>query len=338
MNDPLVSIIIPVYNKEFYLRKVIDNIYEQDYKNWELILVDDGSTDNSKIIIDEYANKDKRITVYYQSNHGVSYTRNQGMKYAKGEWIWFIDADDIPDKTFLSKTFMSEISEKTDLIVAYYSKVFSDGKKVNIVLDEQQYIQSEELPDLFMKYQYDSGFWGYLWNKLIRRSLVVDNDLEFEESLTLAEDLNFMVSVYRKCRSLYIMPEYAMDYTVDAQNSSALKETDYLKQLKIQRKIYNWIVIQRNRAQYAPFLKRQISYYVAFCFFYGFEKGESCKQIVEKLGDSEEIFPLLNENGIDNTMRPIVRLVKKKRWLWLDVYLRGRYTIRKLYRILLRKG
>ena len=132
---PLVSIIMPVYNKELYMRKTLENICNQDFKNWELIIVDDGSTDNGKVIIEEYVKRDKRIFAYYQKNRGVSDARNNGLEYAKGEWIWFVDSDDIPSKNFLSEVFKMDIVKGTDVIVGNYSKVFPDGKVENMIVD-----------------------------------------------------------------------------------------------------------------------------------------------------------------------------------------------------------
>ena len=93
------------------MRKTLENICNQDFKNWELIIVDDGSTDNGKVIIEEYVKRDKRIFAYYQKNRGVSDARNNGLEYAKGEWIWFVDSDDIlPDNTI--ETLMNLAEEK----------------------------------------------------------------------------------------------------------------------------------------------------------------------------------------------------------------------------------
>ena len=98
-----ISIIMPVYNKEKYLKNTIDSILKQEYKNFELIIVDDGSTDKSKYICDEYASKDSRIKVYHIKNEGVSNARNIGLKYATGDYIQFIDADDTINTNTFSK-------------------------------------------------------------------------------------------------------------------------------------------------------------------------------------------------------------------------------------------
>lgn len=335
---PLVSIIMPVYNKELYMRKTLENICNQDFKNWELIIVDDGSTDNGKVIIEEYVKRDKRIFAYYQKNRGVSDARDNGLEYAKGEWIWFVDSDDIPSKNFLSEVFKMDIVKGTDVIVGNYSKVFPDGKVENMIVDEQGRVHSKDFPALFMKYQYVSGYWGYLWNKLIRRSLIKENKLSFEVGLTLAEDLKFMVKVYQCCESIYILSQKAMQYTVNAQNSSIEKKIDYLAQLEIQKAIYSWIIEKRNCIQYKSVLQRQISYYVAFSVFYGFEEGILPKSIIGKISDSKKILSLISEEGIDHVMRPIVRYIKKKQWTQLYLYLYGRNIIRNIYRTIKRKG
>lgn len=95
MSDELVSIIIPVYNTELYLNKCIESVISQTYKNLEIILVDDGSTDNSVEICDEYARKDNRIKVIHQKNGGQALARNTAMKYVNGDYIVYIDSDDV---------------------------------------------------------------------------------------------------------------------------------------------------------------------------------------------------------------------------------------------------
>ena len=102
MDEKLVSIIIPIYNSEKYLKKCIDSILEQKYNNLEIILINDGSTDNSGKICDRLAIEDKRIKVIHKLNEGVSIARNKGLEMAKGEYIFFIDSDDYIDENIIS--------------------------------------------------------------------------------------------------------------------------------------------------------------------------------------------------------------------------------------------
>ena len=148
MGEIKISIIVPVYNGQKYIRTCLDSILNQTYKNIELIIINDGSTDNSKTIIEEYVKRDKRIVAYHQNNKGVSDARNKGLKYATGKWIWFVDSDDIPSKSFLSEVFKINLKRETDIIVGNYMKVFPDCKIENVILDEQGYIQNKDFPVL----------------------------------------------------------------------------------------------------------------------------------------------------------------------------------------------
>ncbi len=114
MNTPLISIIIPVYNIERYLRTCIDSILQQSFRNFELILVDDGSTDSSGAICDFYSQADSRVVSFHKKNEGVSVARNYGIDKAQSDWICFIDSDDWVEKDFLL-TFSKYLSDKKKL-------------------------------------------------------------------------------------------------------------------------------------------------------------------------------------------------------------------------------
>ena len=162
--SPKVSIIMPVYNKALYLQRTFDALVQQEFKDWELIVIDDGSTDESQEIIEQYVATDNRIRNKRQKNQGASQARNEGLKLACGEWIWFVDADDLPSYDFLNKAFsVKNDDDAIDLIIGFYSKMFPDGKMKQVDLEEQGVVSSKEIPDLFMKYQYETGYWGYLW-------------------------------------------------------------------------------------------------------------------------------------------------------------------------------
>ena len=116
---PKVSVIVPVFNTEKYISECIDSILAQTFPDWELILVDDDSKDNSNIVCDEYATKDSRVRVLHQPNGGVTSARSNGVKNAKGEWITFVDADDTLPVDAL-KTMMEDADDNTDIVIARY--------------------------------------------------------------------------------------------------------------------------------------------------------------------------------------------------------------------------
>lgn len=331
---PKVSIILPVYNKEEYLSSTLELLIHQSFKDWELIIVNDGSTDRSKNIIDSYAMFDSRIKVLSQENKGVAVARNIGMSYAIGEWIWFVDADDLPDKEFLSYVFSRNYPDEIGIIVANFESIENNSTVCRTAIQEKGEISYKQFPDIFMKYQYKTGFWGYLWNKLIRRKKLVDNKLLFKEGLSLAEDLKFMVSLYRNNTDLYCVPCFAIRYTVDANNSSKTKKIDYFAQLEIQLEIKKWIVDYSDKKTYTDFFKNIISYYAAFVVFYGYEDNIDCKKLANELLDNTEVKKQLCTKNISSTMLPIVWCIKSQNFFFMKSYLFLRKKIRAVYRLL----
>ena len=127
MDEKLISVIVPVYNVERYLRQCIESITNQSYKNLQIILIDDGSKDNSGKICDEYAEKDKRVEVIHKENTGVSAARNTGLDNAKGEWITFVDADDWVEKNFCEILIKKATENESDCIACGYNKVYCNN-------------------------------------------------------------------------------------------------------------------------------------------------------------------------------------------------------------------
>ena len=123
--NPKISVIVPVYNEEKYLRRCIDSILAQTFTDFELLLIDDGSKDKSGEICDEYAEKDLRVRAFHKLNGGVSSARNIGLDKARGEWICFVDSDDYVNNIFLEKW---QLQSTVDLIIQGYWNVVNDGK------------------------------------------------------------------------------------------------------------------------------------------------------------------------------------------------------------------
>mgnify|MGYP004661092145 FL=1 len=334
---PMVSIILPVYNKEEYLPTTLNSLLKQSYQDWELIVVDDGSTDASGEILERFARRDPRITLISQENKGVSAARNSGLSKAAGEWVWFVDADDVPDKNFLANVFACSMDEKVGIIVGNYERLEKNGIVTKVEIAESGCISAEQFPDIFMKYQYRTGFWGYIWNKLISRKQLARSNVKFQEGLTLAEDLKFMTALYRSNTMLFCTPCIAMRYTVDSDNSSREKKINYLSQLEIQLEIKKWIVDSRGCDRHRGFFKKVVSSYAAFVVFYGYEDNLDCTKLAQKLVDDPDVKLQLCTKGIEGTMRPIVFCLKQKWFLAMNAYLLGRKTARNIYRML-KKG
>lgn len=196
---PLVSIVAPAYNIEKYLKAFVDSVLSQTYSNWELILVDDGSTDSCGSVCDDYAQKDSRISVIHQANGGLSNARNVGIKQSKGEWILISDPDDmlLPDGI---ASMVECIREDIDLISASYFRyvngVLSVEKKASVttVMPLRQYI--EEIGISPRSHSLDR----YVWNKMYKSSIIKNNSIFFDEDLRLFEDVCYVYRYLAVCK------------------------------------------------------------------------------------------------------------------------------------------
>ena len=203
MNTPSVSIIVPIYNAEPYIKRCLDSIALQTYKNIEVLLIDDGSKDSSALICDEYAKRDTRFVVVHKENGGVSSARNAGIDKASGEWILFVDADDVvPQDTFL---YYANSIASNDIEMILGSYVECDENGVITKSDTRQFEKQISMLDcLKLFYQSDTNlFQGYIWNRPMKHSVIRENKLQFNESIHFKEDglfaVQYMLCCTRKC-------------------------------------------------------------------------------------------------------------------------------------------
>lgn len=192
MMKKLVSIIIPIYNAEDYIEDCLNSILKQGIKEIEVLLINDGSTDNSERICLQYCKKFNIFSYFYKTNTGVSDTRNFGISKAVGKFICFIDSDDILSDNYLSDFIIAaEINPDSELLCCDYIKFvdFEDIKMNNdcsSVLRSSQLDQGEKYDVLFNKYG------GYLWNKIFKKELIERNELKFCTDLYMCEDMIFI--------------------------------------------------------------------------------------------------------------------------------------------------
>lgn len=211
---PKISIIIPIYKAELYLRNCIDSIVQQSYGDWECILVDDGSPDASGKICDEYARKDSRFRVFHKKNGGVSSARNLGLNHAKGEWITFADADDSLNSTAFEFYINATKDDKADIIRSGYSRCFPNGNVDNISCHEVIDITNKnEMLDMME----GSTYFGFLWNSFYRRTII--GDIRFDEDICWCEDHLFSLKCYYNCRLIRYLPNISYNYRINTSNS-----------------------------------------------------------------------------------------------------------------------
>lgn len=168
MNAPAISIIVPVYNMELYLRKCLDSIKSQSFTDWECILVDDGSTDSSPTICDEYASDDPRFKVIHKKNGGLSSARNTALKVASGQYIGFVDADDWIDPDMYQSLYNNIISHDAELAQIGYRKEYKGRHSTKHLTNSHKVINGKEaMREIGM-----DRLPNYVWNKLHKRSII----------------------------------------------------------------------------------------------------------------------------------------------------------------------
>lgn len=200
--EECISIIIPVYNAEATLERCIQKIIEQSYPNWELLLVDDGSTDNSRTICNEASLKDKRIISIHKENGGVSSARNIGIEKASGEWITFCDSDDYVGPYWL-QNFVELIGRKdsSELLFVQKINIFKQGIFDSVYYENKQgFISSSE---------FLLGHFGFVWNKIFKREILERHHIRFDENVKLLEDELFVLRYLAQIDTIYISEKNA---------------------------------------------------------------------------------------------------------------------------------
>lgn len=205
MSNVTISILMPVYNSQEYLKNTVQGVINQSYKEWELILVDDGSKDNSKNICIELQKIDNRIRFVNKENTGVSDTRNIALDNAKGKYIAFIDSDDSVHKDYL-KILLSSIEKSNgQLAVCGFKerKISTNGQieELSRVFYPKEVIAIEDMKDLIMDFG-NSRLLNPLWNKLYSREIIEKNNIRFKEEVETGEDFIFNLQYFRKINNI----------------------------------------------------------------------------------------------------------------------------------------
>lgn len=248
MINAKISIIIPVWNAEKFLKRCINSILIQTYTNFELILIDDGSTDNSRTLCETYSAKDKRIVVIHQVNKGVAMARNNGLAIAKGDYVTFIDADDYVVADYLEKLFNALVTvDEVDLSVLNYYEVNSKNEFIKHTLDSSKFTGN-------IQYDYDklqSILWAP-WGKLYKMDIIRKHHIMFPSDLLIAEDqiFNFQYIYYiNRCNFIDM---YGYYYNQDNENSliknitSKKMKDDFIRLSSAKKFLQKKLIFNRN--------------------------------------------------------------------------------------------
>lgn len=212
-NKPTISIIVPVYNTEKYLRRCLDSIVAQTFKDYECIIVDDGSTDDSAAICDEYEKKDSRFKVLHKKNEGVSTARNVGIEYAEGEFITFVDSDD-----YLSSVYLRDLYDNKEY--NYVVGSFQTFPAPSTVIAGNESYESKDFAHFLRLCNLCNG---YPWGKLFKTSIINKYKIRFNRNLTVYEDYLFCLDYIKHIDSVIQIPNANYYYYSPASKIIPLK-------------------------------------------------------------------------------------------------------------------
>lgn len=234
-----VSIIIPVYNGEKYIKQCLESIFVQTFTDFEVIIIDDGSTDGTFVLLEELCAKNSNISIVRQENKGVSYARNKGIKYARGEYLCFIDSDDYIEFDFLEKLVGAMKEGDCDWILSGIQDFKSEKKLKKIILPKKEYVLSKETDCL--------QFFNLLlltapFAKLYRRDIIINSNLLFNEKISYAEDREFNTYYAQNVQNVKSISYIGYYYRTDSINSLSKKKQSY----KFKYDLFYWELLKNN--------------------------------------------------------------------------------------------
>lgn len=233
---PEVSIIVPIYNAEKTIKRCIESVVNQEFQDWELYLMDDGSMDLSGRICDEFAGKDSRIHVVHKENTGVSDTRNQALSMAKGTYIQFMDSDDWLTSDATNLLVRNAKQFDCDMVISDFYRVVGQRVSHKGDIDEEYPMDKTTFAEHMMENPADF-YYGVLWNKLYKREIIEKNQLRMDSDISWCEDFMFNLEYLRHVDTVYALhvPIY---YYVKTKGSLASQGMSFTKTIRMKKMVF----------------------------------------------------------------------------------------------------
>lgn len=312
-----VSVIIPVYNAGKYLNEGIDSLISQTLKDIEIICINDGSTDNSLAILEDYAKTDTRIKVLSQTNQGQNVARNKGLAIAKGDYISALDADDFFQPYMLEKLYSKAVATDADVVVCNYNNYNVSNGKTEFVnfghKPDKEVFSCKDFPRYIL-----NSFSNCLWNKLFKRSFIKENGLKFDEGSLRATDLFFSYCALAKAKKITLVGEALLNYRI-GQTSNA-QSSKYKFPLEFYKTLCNLKTFLIKENLFTELEQSFVNRAAETCLY---NLSSQNKKTPDGLEAYNKICDFLNEEGLKN-----LSIAGKEK-----SYFYGRHTYKKIFNL-----
>ena len=314
-----VSIIIPIYNASHYLEACLDSIQKQTYKHFEVIMVNDGSTDNSGQICDLYAKRDKRFTAYHRKNAGVSASRNFGLSRATGKYILFVDADDTFEPGMLEGCIRLAEKNQADLVICSFRYYMTDenNKIVENSLGKEVCVTPGEFFDHWFILIAENEILNPPWNKFIRKDLLDRHQIRFQEEFSICEDMKFSIQVIGASKKTVLTGRMYYNYYLKSTGTLVFKfHENYYEALTSFYTCANQYCMRfynnssQQRLLHTIYVNLIMMFVKQVCTISPWDR-ETRQGKLKEIGASESFLHAMRDAGLNRRRRLICFLLKK---------------------------
>lgn len=332
---PKVSIIVGLYNVASFLKKKqLSCILNQSYSNWELLLVNDGSTDETSLLCDQFAEKDSRIKVFHKENGGLGSARNVGIEQATGEYLWFYDVDDEVELNLLETCVHEMESRKVDLMIfGFWAITPSQNLTEEVYFKEKEIWGQKQLRDCYLDdllfVRYGNGF---AWNKMYRRTFIEQNHLRYENQ-RIQQDEVFNLKAYQKVNSIYLSSKLFYHYYI--YNTGNARSRFISNRFEIYKSIYNHFLKIKNEwniddLRFDDYVSKRFYSSVSQCLLFNLFHPDCTWNVDKKQREIERIMT-------DNQVKDVISYIRKtnlnlEQRLYLQAFMKRSIFLIQIYR------
>ena len=327
----LFSVIVPVYNKEKYIKECVNSILLQSYKDFELILVDDGSTDGCPLICDDYSKSDERVKVIHKENGGLVSARKEGFRHSIGEYIVCVDADDYVEKNYLFNLKKEIDNNRPDIICASYSVLNKRKKKIDLGFKKGFFNKKEIISTIFpylIQYKNTDHFPVNIWAKAYKRGLYSSTQMDVDDSVNIGEDGCVTIPCLYFANSLSIIDDYSYVYRM---NDDSMTNKDRVLDSYYPKKVLKHLekVIDINKydlkEQSYRYIVHQL-FTISLSFFNLDKSYKEIKNMIINLLDDSLYKESINKAQFDgNFIAGLMLFILKNKFIYIIYLVSGIY-------------